>query len=170
MGNVVNAVADRILAVDWSGPLTRTRSRAALMREYLRRSAWWAQAGNGAEWPFYDIASTVDPSVRADPAVVQRVLAHLDRSRQGVLVQRAAEAALHFAALRESGRPLPAVPASAADPFEPLVAMFERGGGFRLGGGTLIEVDTAGLPKGTLAQNLVEAPYVDMNHLDELDQ
>lgn len=170
MGDIVNALADRVLAVNWSAPFTRTRSRAALMREYLRRSAWWAQAVGAADWPFFDIAATVDPSIRADPAVVQRVQTHLDRSRQGVLVQRSAEAALQFAALLESGRPLPAVPASAANPFEPLVVMFERGGGFRLGGGNLIEVDTAGLPRGSLAENLTDQPYVDMAHLDALDQ
>jgi hypothetical protein len=169
MGYIVDSVADRILAVDWAGPLTRTRSRAALMREYLRRSAWWAQAVPGAEWPFYDIAATVDPSVRADPAVVARVRIHLDRSLQGVMVQRTAEWALHFAALLESGRPLPAVQPSAANPFEPLILMFERGGGFRLGSGYAIEVDTAALRPGALAENLFDRPLIDPARLDDLD-
>ncbi len=44
--------------------------------EYLRRAAWWARATNSQQWPFFDIAAAVNPSIRADPAV-ERVTAHL---------------------------------------------------------------------------------------------
>jgi hypothetical protein len=139
------------------------------MKEYLRRAAFWAKATNAPGFPFFDIAAAVNPQVRAEPSSVERVSAHLARHLQGVPVTRTCTHALHFAALVDAGAPLPPVP---PDPFEPLLVMFERGGGFRVGGGTLIEVDTLGIRAGSVDENLRPEPYValDPAALDALDR
>jgi hypothetical protein len=87
---------------------------------------------------------------------------------QGAQVTRACVRALHFAALLDAGAGLPDAP---PQPFEPLLVMFERGGGFRVGGGGLVEVDTLGLRAGTVEQNLRAEPVVELDEaaLDALD-
>jgi hypothetical protein len=168
MADRVAGLAERIKAIDWAGSFDRTRSRGYLMKEYLRRAAWWAKATESQEWPFFDIAAAVDPAVRADPAAVRDVEAHVKEKLQGVHATRACVRALHFAALLDAGADVPEAP---AQPFEPLLVMFERGGGFRVGGGGLIEVDTLGLRAGTVEQNLLAEPVVELDQaaLDALD-
>jgi hypothetical protein len=170
MANQVDALARRILALKWAGSYEKTRSRVALMREYLRRAAWWAEAVDSEQYPFFDIAEAIEPEVRADPALVQRVEADVTAKLAGVLVRRTCVRALHFAALLDAGTKLPQVPGSVAQPFEPLLVMFERGGGFRLEGG-LIEVDSAGVPTGTIQSNRTDKPVVALTSsaLDALD-
>lgn len=167
----VDKTAKRIMAIPWAGSLEKTNSRVALLREYLRRAAWWADAVKPEEWPFFDIAHAVKPEVRADHALVRRVEEHLTAKMQGMLVVRTCVRALHFAALLDAGVELPKLPESAAQPFEPLLAMFERGGGFRIEGSGLIEVDLAGVPKGTIQSNRKDKPVVtlDPTALDALD-
>lgn len=168
MADQVTRLAERLRGIDFSGGFAHERSRGYLMKEYLRRAAWWAQATRSQEWPFFDIAATVNPAIRADSSLVERALADLQAKRQGVPVQRACVRALHFAALLDSGADLPAAP---MQPFEPLVVMFERGGGFRVESGGLIEVDTLGIRTGTLEENLSPDPVValDKASLDALD-
>ncbi|ATB28484.1 hypothetical protein [Melittangium boletus] len=167
----VTAVAKRIKAINWAGSFDKTPSRVALLREYLRRASWWAEAVKSAEWPFFDIAAGLNPAVRADPTQVQAIEAHLSVKLQGLLVVRTCVRALHFAALLDAGAKLPRVPPSVEQPFEPLLMMFERGGGFRLGGSGLIEVDTAGVPKGTAQSHHTDKPVVTLEPaaLDALD-
>ncbi|KFA92155.1 hypothetical protein [Archangium violaceum] len=167
----VSAVAKRIKAINWSGSFDRTPSCVALLREYLRRASWWAEAVKSSEWPFFDIAAAVNPAVRADPGQIQAIEDHLSQKLQGVLVVRTCVRALHFAALEDAGAKLPRVPASVVRPFEPLLMMFERGGGFRLGGSGLIEVDTAGVPKGTASSHHTDKTVVALEPaaLDALD-
>lgn len=167
----VAVVAQRIKVINWAGSFDRTPSRVALLREYLRRASWWAEAVNSEQWPFFDIAAAVNPAVRAEPAQVQAVEAHLSANLQGLLVVRTCVWALHFAALLDAGSKLPRVPDSVAQPFEPLLTMFERGGGFRLGGSGLIEVDAAGVPKGTAQSHRTDKPVVSLESaaLDALD-
>lgn len=171
MTSHVDTTAKRIMAINWEGSFARTRSRVALLREYLRRAAWWAEAVKSEEWPFFDIAHAIKPEVRADPALVKRIETHLAPEMQGILVVHACVRALHFAALLDAGVQLPKLPGSAVQPFEPLLVMFERGGGFRTDGSGLIQVDIAGVPKGTIQSNLKDKPVValDPAALDALD-
>jgi hypothetical protein len=171
MASHVNTTAQRIMAVDWESSYEKTRSRVTLVFEYLRRAAWWAQAVKAQQWPFFDIAAAVSPKVRADAAVVRRVEAALGAKSQGELVVSTCVRALHFAALLDAGAKLPKVPGSAAEPFEPLLVMFERGGGFRMEGGRFIEVDLRGVPMGTKESNLADKPVVELTPaaLDALD-
>lgn len=169
MGVHVDDVVGRIMAVDWKGSHGRARSRAYLMKEYLRRAAWWAKVTRSEPlWPFFDIAAAVDPATRADPAAVERVQALLRRKLQGVPVTRACVRALHFAALFDERVALPQAP---PHPFEPLMLLFERGGGFQVEGSGLIDVDTIGVSKGSLQGNLRPDPITQLDDttLDALD-
>ncbi|MGH3940619.1 MAG: hypothetical protein ACRDTG_18680 [Pseudonocardiaceae bacterium] len=165
----VTHLAERILAINWAESPDKTRSRGYLMKEYLRRAAWWAKATKSLQWPFLDIAAAVNPTVRADSAVVERVAEQVKKDLQGVLVTRTCIRALHFAALLDAGIDLPQ---ELPLPFEPLIVMFERGGGFHVEGSGLIDVDTLGIRVGTVDENLLPEPIVQLDEaaLDALDQ
>ncbi|MFE6305748.1 RDD family protein [Nocardiopsis sp. NPDC057823] len=163
----VDALAARIRAIDWNGNPDHTRSRVALMREYLRRAALWTRAVQGKGWPFYDVAEFAAPGVRADEGVVSGVLENPAVVDQFPAVGRSCAWALHLAAARDAGVPLPDLP----DLFEPLIRMYERGGGFSLSGTGTIDIDGAGLYRGTLPDHLGDeprAPETDAG-LDALD-
>jgi len=144
-------------------------SRPYLIKEYLRRSAWWSQATGQSDWfPFFDIAAAVDPSVRADPAVMDQVSAFLGWHYGTGALRTACLHALHFAALLDAGTPLPEAPDL---PFEPLVVLLERGGGFTTESG-FIDVDLTGIRPGELEDNLLAEPWVqlDKTFLDAVDE
>ena len=156
-------LAHRLRAVDWAGDFTHTRSRVKLMREYLRRAAWWAQRlDRTPEWPFFDIAEAIDPSVRADPELVDRTTEGL-----GWYARRICAWALHLAELRTIA---PEKIPDLDDPFEPLIVMFERGGDFTTANGR-IEVDLAQFPIKSWIDYRTSDPVVslDPQTLDELD-
>jgi hypothetical protein len=169
MTDQVTATAERIAAIEWIGSFDRMTSRGYLMKEYLRRAAWWAKVTKAQEFPFFDIAAAVNPAVRADPSLVLRVTQELAAKMQGILVQETCANALHFAALLDARIPLPEAPEM---PFEPLLVMFERGGGFRDEGSGLIDVDLLGIPIGSVEDNLRAEPYVQLGltDLDALDR
>lgn len=162
---------ERLLAVDWSGETAfdHRMSRARLMREYLRRAAWWAQAVDATdEWPFFDIAVHVNPIVRADDELVEQ-LEKLIAARIGwPAVQQTCRAALHWAEL--AGRSDVRRP-DLADPFEPLLMMYERGGGF-VGEHGSVEVGLVSVRLRTWQDNLNPRPVVELHPavLDALDR
>ncbi|MEU1898034.1 hypothetical protein ABZ512_06620 [Nocardiopsis dassonvillei] len=163
----VSHLAARIHAIDWDGDVEHTRSRVALMREYLRRSAVWTRALGTRGWPFYDIAEFAAPGVRAADEVVEGVLESPVVIDQYPTVGRSCVWALHLAAARDAGVPLPDLP----DPFEPLIRMYERGGGFSLSTTGTIDIDTAGLYRGRLPDHLGDEPRAPETEagLDALD-
>jgi hypothetical protein len=160
----------RLLAVDWTGGTSfdHARSRARLMREYLRRSAWWAQTLDAvAEWPFFDIAAHLAPEVHV-PEGIARHLEDLISTRIGwPSVAGACRAALHWAALTDARIP---TAYELDDPYEPLVLLFERGGGFTTEHG-YIDLGGSSIPRGTWQDHLVAEPVVDLTQstLDALD-
>jgi hypothetical protein len=162
-------MAERLCAIDWTSHYDRTYSRLLLMREYLRRSALWAQEYGCTEgWPFFDLAACVDPSVRADPEAVGRLNDCLAEIPLWEVVKETCVWALHWAALTGSkGDQLPRLD----DPFEPLVAMYERGGGFSLGGAGFIDIDAAGVRRKTWQDHAKADPVVaiDTTTLDARD-
>lgn len=165
--DVVEAVVDRLLAIDWAERYDQRRSQVALMREYLRRSAIWSTHLDAAGWPFFDIAAAVDPTVRADRAAVDRLEAGLPGWIY-LTVRHTCVWALHFAALRRAGTRLPDLP----DPYEPLLLMYERGSGFTLDGTGFIEVDFLSFPRGRRGEYLTSEPHVstDPAELDAMDR
>ncbi|MFG3225395.1 hypothetical protein ACGF07_11545 [Kitasatospora sp. NPDC048194] len=156
--NVTQTLADRLTSVDWNPAQTDPRLRISLMKEFLRRSALWAYQLGSDRWPIFDVAALIDPSVRADPELVDQVSKSC--ATQSTAVQQSCVGALHFAALRESGRAIPRLP----DPYEPIVVLFENGGGFALDGTGMIDVDvTVSMSRGKLADWL-DRPAAGFSH------
>lgn len=125
-------VLERLRAIDWADDFAASdhaNSRALLMREYLRRAALWARACRAEQsWPFFDIAEHVDAELETPPDVaaeVEEVLAGLAPTS----LKRTCRAALRWATLRDTRDDLPA---DLPDPYEPLLLMYERGGGYFL--------------------------------------
>ncbi|MFI5897397.1 hypothetical protein ACIA5D_45630 [Actinoplanes sp. NPDC051513] len=123
----VRAMAERLSAIDWERRGDKTWSKAALLKEYFRRAARWAAAFDcDTPVPFYDIAACVDPSIRASEGAVDDVLDKV--AAGGRSIARIAPFLLNWAALRAT--PGIDLPGELEDPFEPLILLFERGGGF----------------------------------------
>ncbi|MET0418747.1 MAG: hypothetical protein ABW022_22255 [Actinoplanes sp.] len=126
----VDAMAERLLAIDYLRHGDKAWSKAALVREYFRRAARWANAYDcDSKTPFFDIAACVDPAVRADQAVVDRVVKAVPRRTPNAMT-RLAPFILHWAALRET--PGVKLREDLEDPFFPLIVAFERDGGFHV--------------------------------------
>lgn len=167
MTSQVEELADRILRINWESDFEHVRSRVALMREYLRRSALWADVLGAAGWPFFDPALVIAPRIRADKALISRVAEDSEISHQFMVVGDTCQWALHMAAVRASGVHLPSLP----DMFEPLIRMYEKWGGFTLSSTGTVDVDGAGVHRGTMPQHLSGEPraQLDATYLDGLD-
>lgn len=155
---VAMRTAERLCAVEWGGDFRHSRSRALLLREYLRRAALWAEALGGTdEWPFFDIAARVDPMVRADQAAVERVT----RCLPAVVadIKKTCVWAVHWAALRAAR---PAELPDLDDPFDPLIVLYERGGDFTLEN-AFIEVDYARIRMLGWRDHLFRQPLVGLD-------
>jgi hypothetical protein len=165
-----DATLARLQAVDWKGDsgFDHRRSRVRLMAEYLRRAALWAQALNVTnEWPFFDIAGHVDPSVHVPADQAKDLEGLIDRGIGWDSVKTASRAALRWAALLDANSPLPS---GLEDPFEPLLLMFDRGGGWTIEAG-FIDVDGAALRQQTWLDHLTTKPAVTVGQaaLEALD-
>lgn len=161
---------ERLLAVRWDGKeaYEHPRSRSALTYEFLRRSAQWAKAvGGEGKWPFFDIAAEVESDVRADPALVDRLVAGLGDYIGFPPMRTVTEGALHWAALGDlPSRRFPELD----DPFEPLLLLFERGGGFTTGNGS-IELGSGSFPMRSLDFRVDLKPVlIDPVTLEALDE
>ena len=128
--SAVNDLVTRLAAVNWEvdfdEPAELTKERIGHFREYLRRAAPYAalQSGKPAPWPWFDVAACVDPSIRADDELIEAVVSRIEGGGFHS-VRASCAAALHFAALTDAG----AAPRHLANPFEPLVRVYELGGG-----------------------------------------
>ncbi|MEV5592891.1 hypothetical protein [Streptomyces sp. NPDC052496] len=176
------AMVDRLLAIDWrdeEAEFEHSASRARLLREYLRRTALWVQelqkgddrpffdVSQSDRWPFFDLAKRVDPSVRADEGLSQRLDDFIDEHVPGALAARLCRAALNWASIsRDSLGKLPELP----DPFEPLVVLFERGGGFWVENG-FVDFVAYRVRLATWQEHLAAAPLTSLDpaSLDALD-
>ncbi|PRX90912.1 hypothetical protein [Allonocardiopsis opalescens] len=153
------AVAERIAAVDWAAPwelaASHAGSRPRLLMEYQRRMGLWARAlGLRSPVTFFDLPERVAPGVRADPELVARVEAGWAGHYLWEPVRSSCLWALHWAAVREAG--LGGFPgegltgarrAALAEPFDPLLAAYERGGGFhRDCSGAFIDLELCAVP------------------------
>lgn len=103
----------RLRGIDWvdaAAAYEHADSRALLMREYLRRTAEWAEAlGDREGWPFFDLAERVAPGVALAPeveAALDEVLVEVSPAS----LRQACRAAVHWAALREAARSCPQGP------------------------------------------------------------
>ncbi|MET8626170.1 hypothetical protein ABZW30_20850 [Kitasatospora sp. NPDC004669] len=170
--DVVQSMVDRLKAINWKSPgeaIERGYSRAALMEEYFRRAALWLNAyGEPQMWPFFDLAEIVDPSVRADPAVIADIQGFIDEASCSSYAMDSGAAAVQWAALTSAPgvqlRPLP-------DPFEPLLRLYERGGSsFRFTNG-FIDFGMIMVPRSNWRKHLSLTPVIELDGqvLDAVD-
>lgn len=166
-------MVERLLAVRWDdeAAYAHQRSRARLTREFLRRTAQWAQAlGAEEQWPFGDLAGALDPEVAVDPALLARL--EIDAATVGAYPIRPAHAAaiVRWAALGDLPRQrFPQLD----DPYEPMLVMFGRGGGYSMANG-FIELGYGAFPKRSAAERAELEPLpideATLNALDLADQ
>ncbi|MEV7024157.1 hypothetical protein [Kitasatospora sp. NPDC093558] len=127
--NLARSTLERLTAVDWGDEDTafaHAVSRSRLFREYLRRSALWAQVYQATrDWPIVDLAAYIDRTVQVDAELADQLDQLMDAEVGNVRVKALCRAALRWATLLDSSTVrLPKLD----DPFEPLLVMFERGG------------------------------------------
>ncbi|RKS07426.1 hypothetical protein DFP74_3095 [Nocardiopsis sp. Huas11] len=165
--NACTEIASRLRAIEWNDKPVSRKSQARLVQEYLRRSALWTGELRAQGWPFLDIAHRIDPDVRAPVEIVDGALAAFP-SYATYYVRRTVEWSLHFAALKDAGKPLPALP----DPFSPLLLVYERGDTINLTPTGSIEVAGLSVPRGEMHRYARIEPLsaIDRESLDRLDQ
>jgi hypothetical protein len=164
----VRATAARLDAVDWQRHGYRTWSKAKLLLEYFRRVARWLDAyGWDEPVPFFDLASYVNPNVRADPEVVEETVQRA--AKGGWNAQQLVPFMLHWAALRAT--PGVVFPDGLEDPFEPLLLLFERDGGFHTSNG-YAEMEHLSVPIAKWRQRATRPPMPSLapEALDEIDR
>ena len=164
----VRAAVARLGAVEWERHGYRTWSKAKLMLEYFRRIARWSDAYGCAEpLPFFDLALYVDPNVRADPVAVDEAVRLA--AKGGWNVQQVVPFILHWAAVRAT--PGVVLPEGLEDPFEPLLLLFERDGGFHTSNG-YAEMEYLSVPIAKWRERASRPPLpsLDPAALDEIDR
>ncbi|MEU4178517.1 hypothetical protein [Streptomyces sp. NPDC026589] len=126
-----NDTLERLSAInwmDWDRADSHAQSRTALLREYLRRAAFWArELGGSTSWPFFDIAKELAPSFSIPEELSVKLETLLENNVPGARAERVCQASVHWAALREAA---PAKVSEMEDPFAPLITLYERGGIF----------------------------------------
>ncbi|MEV4440466.1 hypothetical protein AB0K09_15865 [Streptomyces sp. NPDC049577] len=162
---------ERLRSIDWEDDdevFDHAMSRAALLREYLRRMAHWARAFNAeAYWPFFDLAPLVDPTVRPSDGVIAELDEYLSEHVGWPSIARTCRGAVNWAALRaQTTVGLPDL----EDPYEPLLLLYQRGGGFTVES-HFIDLTGVAVPIKPLEEHLMPDPIVELDPkvLDELD-
>jgi len=151
---------ERLLGIDWRPNDERLKSQVALVREYLRRAALWADRLQMAEeWPFFDVALQIDPSIRADPEYVTTLRARLTGIPLHPKVKATSEWSLHWAALKAASR---TAQFDLPDPYEPLLRMYERGGSFYTEHGFIV-IGPASVWKGDWRDHLRPEPVTNLD-------
>ncbi|MFI8459440.1 hypothetical protein [Kitasatospora sp. NPDC085464] len=170
--NSPQLMVERLKRIHWTAhkeALEKSFSRAALMKEYMRRTALWLDVyGDTKYWPIFDLAAVVAPDVRADPAVVAEVEEFVDAASSRWYAVETSVAAVHWAALSDApGLNLPPLP----DPFEPLIRVYERGGLFSFANG-FVDFDTSMVPCRDWRSHLSTTPVVELDDasLDAFDE
>ncbi|MFI5932012.1 hypothetical protein [Actinoplanes sp. NPDC051494] len=164
----VRATAARLAAVDWQRHGYRTWSKAKLMLEYFRRVALWLDAyGWDEPVPFFDLAVYIDPNVRADPEVVAEAVRRAEPG--GWNAEQVIPFILHWSALRAT--PGVTLPPDLPDPYEPLLLLFERDGGFHTSNG-YAEMEHLSVPIAKWRDRATRPPLPSLDEaaLDEIDR
>lgn len=168
-----SSVIERLCAVewdfDWGEVFGKTISRRLLMREYLRRSALWAQAYSAeSAWPFYDITEFMDTEFRL-PSDTSHELERFLRARLSTDVKVTCRGAVGLAGLRLHDPAIRA--ADLPDLYEPLIRLYERGGEFMVDNAGALDLTGVSFHPGSLQGNASNTPIVALRDtvLDALD-
>ncbi|MFD7630679.1 hypothetical protein ACFV7Q_32440 [Streptomyces sp. NPDC059851] len=152
-------VLERLRAVGWeddSAAFAHAPSRALLMREYLRRSALWARAcGAEGAWPFFDVAEHLGAGAAQPPPDVAAELEDLLHGLAPASLRTTCRAAVRWAAVRDAEQ---GMPADLPDPYEPLLLMYERGGGYYLE--EYVDLNGTMIRLGSVEENAAAAPFL----------
>lgn len=165
------AVLDRLHSVKWidgEGMWEHARSRAVLMREYLRRAAWCVHEYGIPEWAFFNVAEYVGSDIPSVPGMEAR-LENLVIEKTGPFsLGKSCRSAVHWAALTHASPGI--LPAHLENPYEPLLHLFERGGGFA-SCGHYIDLGIGNVSSKTAKEYLDPHPVVGLDSatLDALD-
>ncbi|MGW1146018.1 hypothetical protein ACWD6I_13355 [Streptomyces sp. NPDC002454] len=159
-------VLERLRAVtwyEWEHSYAHRESRRILMGEHMRRAALWADAyGVPERWPFFDIAQLAVPGFRLDDdlaADLDDFVTAVTPYSIGVLCA----SAVRWASVHSDE--LPDLP----HPYEPIVLMFERGGGYNIE--EMIDLYGVSVPYGDFAHALKRKPFLSLGKfvLDTFD-
>ncbi|MFJ9318336.1 hypothetical protein [Streptomyces globisporus] len=162
-------IFDRLRAIDWAddtAAFQHAHSRALLMREYLRRAALWARAYKAEKsWPFFDITEHIDSDITTPPDVAEALEEWLQSLAPSSL-RTTCKGAVKWAALRDAR---PDLPEGLPDPYEPLLLMYERGGGYYLH--EYLDLNGVMIPLRDVENNASAAPFDTLSPatLDALD-
>lgn len=164
----VHQTVERLRRIRWERPGHRAWSRAVLLREYLRRVAQWRAAYDcSPDTPFFDIAACVESSIRVQPELIDGLSKELDERGAELDVIYLVPHIVNWTALRATpGVRLPDL----EDPFEPLMLMFERGGGFHMEQGVNLEWITVSLRGWRDRLNEQPMASLDPEALDKIDE
>lgn len=141
---------ERISHMTWTGDASGAAAGVSLMREYLRRSAVWAEALHDKEhWRFIDLPKRLAPGLALDSATAAKLHEIMDRHHLTSLVRQLCDMALRWSLIVDR----PETKAfGLPDPYEPLLQFFEAHGAFTVEHG-FIDLDGAALPIRTWAEN-----------------
>jgi hypothetical protein len=167
--NNVEKGLERLLKIKWEIDNSKTPSQIALMKEYLRRAALWADRVNPEEeWPFFDVGLYFAPDVRAPKEILDRMQEGLSGRGLSMRDSKTCAYYLHWMALCDAGR-LEGI--YLPEPYEPLIVFYERGGSFTVEH-NFIEI---GLLNPVMITNWRRStqqpplPSLDKEYLDQLD-
>ncbi len=163
------SMAERLRAVKWDGDaaFAHRNSRSQLALEFLRRTAQWAVAVGAEEgWPVSDLAGALEPELTVAPELLEGLDPDETSGMYPVLPGLGA-AMVRWAALGDL--PQQRFP-QLADPYEPLLQFFERGGAFKHAPGEF-DLGFSSIQRGSVADRAALEPLpIDAASLDALDQ
>ncbi|MGX2995835.1 hypothetical protein JNUCC64_16355 [Streptomyces sp. JNUCC 64] len=134
-----------------------------LMGEHMRRAALWADAyGVPERWPFFDVAHLAVPGFQLDADVTEE-LGDFAATVSTYTIRVLCASAVRWAAVRSDE--LPDLP----HPYEPIVLMFERGGGYSIE--EMIDLYGVSVPYGNFTSALKRKPFLSLDRfvLDTFD-
>ncbi|MEE1930957.1 hypothetical protein V1J52_22725 [Streptomyces sp. TRM 70351] len=160
-------VLTRLQSITWldvDACFDHERSRAALMLEYLRRAGAWAQFCDAEQaWPFFDIGALIDPALQVEEDVAADLEAFVSKVFWDSHKKVCRGAVKWPEVVRRHGVDLPDL----GDPYEPLLLMFERGGGFSMVN-EFVDLTGAMIPVRNLHHHLSN-PLLESTHTEALD-
>ena len=157
----VQSARERVEAIRLDQPDRDARegSQVALMREFLRRAALWANALDcDGDWPFFSVA---DALAQRSEAVRSRLKAHgLENFESGfkALGFRASRIAGWFVQWRAIDNLDEVRAFGLPEPYEPAILIFERGGNVQVEN-RMFQFNLASFPMGRVEAYLEKPPF-----------